>query len=418
MVVFWIIAIAMLAAALAFILPPLFRKQSATDSKSRTALNVDIFRDQIRELDADLRIGQLSQEQYDQAKADLERSLLESVDDTDNTVSESNAAVNAVIGKASAWVLIMAVPLVSVLLYTLFGGGKEAFNPEQAQPQMSAEGHQGAQIEEMVESLKKRLAENPNDAEGWAMLGRSYYHLGRFEEANQSFAKAVELTADAPNADYLADYADTLAMTSGRSLQGKPMEAILWALKIAPDHPKSLWLAGTAAFENKDYSAARDYWSRLQKLLPPDSQNAQMVQGNLDEVAQLLGESPAAPTEGAAIGEAKVTGHVSLAEAIRAKASPDDVVFVFARAATGPRMPLAIVRKQVKDLPFDFVLDDSMAMNPSMKLSSFEQVVVGARVSKSGNAMPQPGDLEGASQPINSIGSEAVNIEINAVVGQ
>lgn len=418
MVVFWIVAIAMLALALAFILPPLFRKPAAVEAPSRSVLNIEVFKDQINELDADLQIGQISQEQYDQAKADLERSLLENVDDTADNVPVTDAAVNAVVGKASAWVLIMAVPLVSVLLYSLLGGGKDAFNPEQAQPQVAAEGHNGAQIEQMVESLKLRLAENPNDAEGWAMLGRSYYYLNRFTEANQAYAKAVELTAENPNPDYLADYADTLALVNDRNILGKPMEAVQWALKINPDHPKSLWLAGTGAFESKDYAAARDYWSRLLRLLPPGSQNAQMVQANLEEVAQMLGESGAQASADGAVGEARVSGHVSLAEGLRSKVSPDDVVFVYARAAEGPRMPLAIIRKQVKDLPIDFELDDSMAMNPTMKLSAFDKVVIGARVSKTGNAMPQAGDLEGSSQPVSAFGSTGLSIEIDSVVGQ
>lgn len=419
MVLFWTIAVAMMAIALAFLLMPLLRKPVQLAANSREQLNIEIFKDQVRELESDLRIGQLNKDQFELAKSDLERSLLENVGDYAPVENTGSDVINAVIGKASAWVIILAVPLVSVLLYMTLGGGKDAFNPQVAQPQVAAEGHNGAQVEQMVDALKARLAENPNDSEGWAMLGRSYYFLQRYPESNQAYAKAVELTADKPNPDYLADFADTLALINNRSLAGKPTEAVMWALKINPDHPKSLWLAGTAALEAQDYQAAKAYWTRLYALLPPNSQNAQMVQANLDEVNQVLGGDASSPANtDAAANPAKVSGKVQLSEALRAKTSPEDVVFIFARAAEGPRMPLAIIRKQVKDLPIEFSLDDSMAMNPAMKLSSFPQVIVGARVSKSGTAMPQAGDLEGHSAAVSSVGTQGITIEIDSVVGQ
>lgn len=414
---FWLIVVALLVVALLFILPSLFAARKPNDRIARDALNVEVFKDQMRELENDLRIGQLSQEQFDQAKVDLEKSLLEGIGDEAEASGNANEVVNSVISKASGWVLLIAVPLVSIVLYQTLGGGKGAFDPQAAQPQASAEGHNGAKVEEMIATLKDRLEKDPNDSQGWAMLGRSYYYLQRFPEASQSYAKAVELTKDTPDADILADYADALALVSDKSLAGKPTDLVKMALVVNPKHPKSLWLAGTAAYEVKDYKAALEYWQRLYTLLPPDSQNAQMVRGNLEEVSQILGQ-PLAEVKTAATGAPSVTGKVTLAANMRGKVSPEDTVFVFARASEGPRMPLAIVRKQVKDLPLEFTLDDTTAMNPQMKMSNFPQVVVGARVSKSGGAMPQPGDLEGSVGPVNSSGGAPVSIEINSVVGQ
>jgi cytochrome c-type biogenesis protein CcmH len=307
------------------------------------------------------------------------------------------------------------------------------------------------QIAGLVDKLKARLKEKPDDAEGWAMLGRSYAVLGRTQEAVPAYAKAVELVGD--NAGLLADYADVLALANNRSLDGEPMKMVERALKADPKQLKALSLAGTHAFDKKDYAGAVKYWEQLIKAAPgnPDAPRdpsfLDQVQTSIDEARQLGGmppspnkgksfaqaapAAPAAPMMGGAAAagggdgnaaaaapnpNAFVSGKVTLAAAVAAKASPEDTVFIFARAAEGPRMPLAILRKQVKDLPIEFKLDDAMAMQPAMRLSAFPKVVVGARVSKKGDAVPQPGDLQGASEPV-AVGSSGLKIEISQVVG-
>jgi cytochrome c-type biogenesis protein CcmH len=308
----------------------------------------------------------------------------------------------------------------------------------------------GDQIAGLVKRLEDRLKDKPDDAEGWAMLGRSYAVLGRMQEALPAYEKAIQLVGE--NAALLADYADVLALANNRSLEGEPMKVVERALKADPRQLKALSLAGTHAFDKKDYAGAVKYWERLMAAAPgnPDAPRdprfLDQVQASIDEARQLGGMPPspnkgksfaqAAPAQqppmmggGAAAGggggeaapaapnpNAFVSGKVTLAAAVAAKASPEDTVFVFARAAEGPRMPLAIVRKQVKDLPIDFKLDDSMAMQPQMRLSAFPKVVVGARVSKKGDAVPQPGDLEGLSAPV-AVGTAGLKIEISQVVG-
>jgi cytochrome c-type biogenesis protein CcmH len=279
------------------------------------------------------------------------------------------------------------------------------------------------QVAAMVQTLSQRLKDRPDDAQGWVMLARAYSALGRTAEAVPAFEKAAALnTADA---GLLADYADTLAVQNGRQLNGEPLKLVERALKIEPGNLKALALAGTAAFDRKDFAGAVKYWEKLKLGVPGDSTYLGQVQAGIDEARQLgnLPPSAAAATAPDAAGNnasifapgSTVSGRVSLAKALAGQASPDDTVFVFARAAEGSRMPLAILRKQVKDLPFDFQLDDSMAMSPAAKLSGSPSVIVGARVSKTGEAMPQNGDLTGQSVPV-APGATGLKIEIGEVV--
>ena len=276
-------------------------------------------------------------------------------------------------------------------------------------------------VEGMVAKLAARLEKNPDDTHGWIMLARSYYVMQRMPEAVIAYAKAVEMTKD--NADLYADYADALAMSQGRSIQGKPLELVNQALKLNPTHPKALAMAGTEAFYRKDYPGAIAFWEKLLPLLPPDSDMAKSIEGGIAE-ARDLGKSM--PARGSPVPEkdsstarksvpASVGGRITLSQAIVSKASPQDTVFVVARAQNGPRIPLAVLRKRVADLPFEFTLDDSLAMSPELKLSAFSEVVVTARVSKSGNAIPQSGDLQGASSPVK-VGARGLQIVIDTVV--
>ena len=230
------------------------------------------------------------------------------------------------------------------------------------------------------------------------MLARSYAALGRFGEAAAAYAHAVErLPGDA---QVLADYADALAMAQGRRLQGEPEKIIARALQVDPDNVKALALAGTVAFDKQDYATAVAHWERILRLVPQDSELAQSVRASVAEAQALGGGSPAPRERITAAGNNAISGVVRLAPEFAAKVAPTDTVFIFARAADGPRMPLAIMRKQARELPATFTLDDSMAMTPDTKLSNFPRVVVGARISKAANATPQPGDLQGVSSPV------------------
>lgn len=295
------------------------------------------------------------------------------------------------------------------------GTGAVAGMPDGAQQPPHATSQE--QIANMADQLAERMKGTPNDAEGWAMLARSYSVLGRHPEALVAYEKAVQLRQDDPN--LLADYADSLAVKNGRRLAGEPMKWVQAALKIDPQTPKALALAGTYAFDQKDYAGAVRYWELLLATAPADNNFVQQVQSGLAEARQLGGlpakaaEPSATPAAGAG---ASVRGTVSLSPAVAKLASPDDTVFIYARAAEGGmRMPLAIQRHQVKDLPVAFTLDDSSSMSPAARLSGVQQVIVSARVSKSGQAMPAPGDLTGQTGAV-AVGASGLKIEISETV--
>jgi len=267
----------------------------------------------------------------------------------------------------------------------------------------------------MVERLAARMKEKPEDAEGWAMLGRSYAVLDRYAEAAVAYANAVKRSE--PDAQLLADYADALAMAQGRNLRGEPERLIAQALKVDPRNVKALLLAGTVAFQDKKFKDAIAYWERILKVVPPDSDIADSARDSIADARALAGmpkAPPPAKPDAAAVA-ATVSGTVRLSPGIAAKASPDDTVFIFARPAEGPRMPLAVMRKRVRDLPTAFTLDDSMAMTPAAKLSNHAQVVVGARVSRSGNPAVQPGDFEGLSTQVRP-GATGIAVVISSEV--
>jgi len=248
------------------------------------------------------------------------------------------------------------------------------------------------------------------------MLGRSYSALGRFKEAAEAFGRAVKLVP--ADAQLLADYADALGMAQGRSLKGEPSRIIARALAADPDHFKSLALAGTAAFEMRDYHAAVKHWERLAQKIPPDSEFAQSIASSLAEARQLAGGvAPAAKTQAPqAAVDPVIRGTVRLSPKLAAQVSPDDTLFVFARAINGPRIPLAVKRFRAAQLPVEFVLDKAAAMSPEMTLAQHTEVTVGARISKSGSPGSKSGDLEGFRQPVKVRGSAAIEIVIDTLV--
>lgn len=393
----WFIALSavLIAAALALLLPPLVARHGARAGR-RLASNRAVYADQLAELAAEHRAGAITGEQLAAARAEIERRALDEAPDGESAAPASSSGLTAI-------AIGIAVPLVAIALYAflgnpqaLFSGPGAASSPHAVTPE---------QIEAMAKKLAARLEANPGDTEGWIMLGRSYGALGRFQDAAAAYAKAA---AQRPaDAQLLADYADALAMAHGRNLLGEPEALIARAVAADGSNVKALALAGSVAFERSDYQAAIAYWRRIAPLVGEDSEFAQSIRSGIAEAESQLGPSPApkaparitksdAPRREAAL----LQGNVSLAPAAAGKARPEDSVFIFARAAQGPRMPLAALRRQVKDLPLEFSLDDSMAMNPALRLSDFAKVVVVARISRSGSPTPQKGDLEAATAPM------------------
>jgi cytochrome c-type biogenesis protein CcmH len=268
----------------------------------------------------------------------------------------------------------------------------------------------------MIKTLSARLEQDPNDGKGWAMLARSYAVLGQYKEALPAYEKAVNLIPNDPI--LLVDYAEILAAANGNNLQGKPLEIIKSALLIDPNNAKGLNLIGIASYQAGDYAHAVSYWEKLLQLLPPDSPNAKKVSASIAAArskAEAGTQPPAQGTPQPAAGGAQVGVVVKLSPALAGKVSPTDTVFVYAKAVSGPPMPIAVIRAQAKDLPQKFVLNDSMAMMPSMKLSNFKEVAVSAKISKSGNATPQSGDLGGEVASVK-VGDTNVQLMIDKVV--
>lgn len=300
MILFWVVCAIFIAIALAFILPTALQR----DEKSRRAVaderkqaNVAIYRDQLAELESDLQNGIVSQEQYAQDRDEIERRLLEDTAATGATPAPRKAATGATPApsRSTAYALAVGLPLVAVAFYLLIGKPKSIDDPVSGgAPFASASGPmQGGgersqeQIEANVAALAKRLKDNPSDAQGWTMLARSYNAMERYGEATGAYAKATELHPK--DADLWAEYAFASAMAGGQRLEGKPLELVNQALKVDPENAKALQLAGSAAFQAKDYKKAVDYWQRVLKKVPPDSEVAQTIQQRIDEAKSLAG---------------------------------------------------------------------------------------------------------------------------------
>ena len=378
MILFWVLGAALALIALAVVLRPLvFARRSSP--VERQAANVSIYRDQLRELDADRAAGTLAAADYESARLELEKRLLE---DAGPEPAPSRGA-----GRALMVTLALVVPLCGALLYYAVGTPRSLDAPS-------------ASLDTMVARLAAHLRENPDDASGWKLLGRAYVSMERYAEAADAYARAATRTPQ--DAQLLADLAEALAMARGRNLEGEPEKLLSRALEIEPDNLKALALAGTAAFSRRDYRAAQKHWERMLPLVPADSEERRSIQASVDEAKTLVAQRP-------------LQGKVSISGKLKGQVAADDTVFIFARAVEGPPMPLAVMRKQVRDLPFAFALDDSMAMAPGVKLSGHARVIVGARVSKSGEPAAKPGDLQGASAPVAN-DAQGVSVVIDSVV--
>lgn len=382
---FLLIASVMILVAFLFVLPPLWRKHPVViaDQDQR---NIDIARQRLAELKEQLQAGALTQALYDEQVLELEQALSDDLD------IDSRAKAAPTQGRWMAGVLMLAIPLLAGILYLGLGNFKALTYVGQPVADPKVE-----QIKQMVEGLAQRLEQQPDDAMGWTMLGRSYKFLQDYPKAVAAFEHAYKLIGDKPEIMLL--YADALAYTSNEVLAGKPAELVFKALEMEPNNPTGLWLGGLAKAQSDDLSGAMTLWKKLEAQLPPGSDAQKQITGMLAKLAAELPEN-AAPEEVKPAVAQSIDVQVSLAPDLQQQASPGDTVFIYAQALSGPKMPLAIVEKQVSELPVTVSLSDAMAMTPAMKLSSFDQVKLLARISKSGNAMPQPGDLIGSIEQV------------------
>jgi cytochrome c-type biogenesis protein CcmH len=415
---------------------------------------IDTLRAELKALKQRHEAGELPEADWHAARAPLERRLADLLVADDTPAAPAVTASPASATPATATQPEPAAPrpsaprpsraltggVIAFVLVVAAGGYAITGEPRAIDPAARAAapaeggGVTREQIMAMVERLAERMKAQPDDVEGWTMLGRSYLVLEQPREAQAAFERARALKPQDPSV--LADLADAIALNQGRVLAGEPARLVAAALAQDPDHRKALALAGSAAYEARDYATAARHWSRIVALEPADSPLAAQARSGVEEARQLAaagptgagrdgapgaatgagrdGTSGAAP-RAAAAASASVSGTVSLAAALKDQARPQDTVFVVARAAEGPRMPLAVLRAQVKDLPLTFTLDDRLAMAPGAGLSSATRVIVTARVSRSGQAAPQTGDLEGQSTVV-SVGARDLRLEITRVV--
>jgi len=418
---FLLIVSVMILSAFLIVLPPLLRKHPLAEA-DQDQRNIAIARQRLAELKEQLQAGALTQALYDEQLVELEQALSDDLDIQSQAKTSptgrrrgalAGAEASTSSGRWMAFVLVLAIPLVAGALYWTLGNYQSLSQVDQP-----AAANQAApeleQMKNMVAGLAERLKEQPNDAMGWTMLGRSYKYLQQYPKAVEAFEHAYRLIGDQPEIMLL--YADALAFASNEQMAGKPAELVFKALAMEPDNVTGLWLGGMAKAQTGDFAAAMALWEKLEAQLPQGSEAQQEIQVLLAKLATQMPEGAATQEEAKPATAVSIDVQVSLASELQKSAGPNDTVFIYAQALSGPKMPLAIVRKQVSELPLTVNLTDAMAMMPSMKLSNFEQVKLLARISKSGDAMQQPGDLIGVIEQVALTDKEAHKIVINSQI--
>jgi cytochrome c-type biogenesis protein CcmH len=406
---FLLIVSTLILLAFLFILPPLWRKQKIkpADLDQR---NIQIAKHRLAELKENRLTGGISQAQYDEQYADLEQALSDDLDIESPVITVKNQ------GKWITYVVALGIPLLAGSLYFMLGNYQAVSHS--AEMSVGSETIKLAEINKMVAGLAEKMKANPDDAQGWLILGQSYKALEQYPQAVDALANAYRLLGE--QAEVMLLYADALANINDKNLAGKPTELVNKALALEPDNSNALWLGGMAKAQQGDAPTAIKLWTKLSASLPAGSEPQQEIQNLITKLASDKPQEqvPSQPEQGQQekVSDLTISVQVGLAPELLKSTSPEDTVFIYAQALSGPKMPLAIVRKQVSDLPLTVSLNDSMAMMPNMKLSNFANVKLLARISKSGNAMPQPGDLIGFIVPVALTDKETHHIMISGLV--
>jgi cytochrome c-type biogenesis protein CcmH len=423
---FWICTLAFVAVALLFVVPPLWRGRSASDKASRREVNIAVYRDQMKELDADLASGEIAEDQYRVSKRELEARLAE-----DALAQEDTADSAGKPDRRLVWGLVAAVPLAAFAIYFWLGtpaafmnapaGGQVmAEAAPEGMPAQSGGDKPHASASAFVQQLEEKAKAEPQNGQAQADLGFAYAMTGRFPDAFRAYSEAAKLLPN--DASILSAYAEVTAIVHNDNLEGRPMELVKKALAINPNEVRALLLSGQYAFGRNDYAKAADFFERAAGQLGPQdpvrgkildqAQEARRLAKGGTPMAQLdnLMAAPAQPAP-AAGGNGRISGTVELAPALKARAGANDTVYIVARGPAGG-MPLAALKGKVSELPLSFELNDGMAMTPGNTLSSQPAVTVVARISKSGDVMPKPGDLEGSVAGVK-VGSSGVRVLID-----
>ena len=404
---FWIFAALLVILTLAIILPTLLKK-TLVEEDDRRNQNIQISKDQLAELETSFANKEVEQAEYEARRDELEQALYVDIDNEEVTKAEY-----AKPSFITAAVVALMIPLIAVGMYAKYGDSKAA-DPETAKIAkkipLTADGK--PDIDAMVRGLRQKLDANPNNPEGWYMMGRSYMALKRYKGATEAYEKLLALKPN--DAKIMLFLADAEAMAKGGDMSGRPTALIEKSLEIEPNSITGLWLGGMVSQKQGNHHLAVKRWTTLIPLLGDDSEQIAEVKSMITESKKKLSAgvttiatpapaltapvAPTAPTLNdspttATIAPQSIVVTVSLSDELKSQAKATDTVFIYAKAMTGPPMPLAAKRLQVKDLPITITLDDSLAMMPAMRLSAFPNVKIGARISKSGNAISANGDL-------------------------
>ena len=425
---FVVLTLLLVVAVLALLVWSLWRRPAAAPVDAHEQANAQVYRDQSADLARELSLGHMSEAEHAQALEELKWRL------RDDSLSSPDVATAGASDKPRKTVLALCLllPVCAVLLYGSLGTPL-GLDPAALARSAPDEGPNATvtpeKIAQMVGQLERRLQDEPNNVDAWVMLARLQRSQEKFAASDKSFAKALSLT---PDDDLAIERAEVLAQIQGGDFSGEPWAVINRILKANPNQNNALLLAGSASFAEGRFAQAIQYWERVRASLPPQSEDLNALDSALAQARERLApgrasaqlpdlgrasaqQSPAStsaqPPSAASAAPARISGRVSLAPELAAQTSPGDTVFIYATPAQGGRMPLAIVRTTVASLPFDFVLDDSQAMGPQTKLSSAGEVVLKARISKTGQAMPQPGELGVSIGPIKNQTSQ-VSLEI------
>jgi len=422
---FLLISAAIVAVAILLLAPALLRSKHKAAEDTRED-NIRIARERLAELEKEKTKGDLSDEEFMQAKQDLEIALAQDLSTASSSTEHSDSKGTA---RLTLVIVAVAIPVIVTLIYQQIGSPQHMFVAGPGQPSAPQTHQKQASIDVLVDELKRRLEAEPNNPQGWFLLGRTYMQMQRYTEAVQAYQRLNEVLPDDPTA--MMSLADALSMANGGPVPEQAVELLDKVLTIEPNAVAALWLAGNAAEQRGQDQKTLDYWARAFPLLADEPAMQQELRGLIAKIEQrsgLTAELPAplpnimdsvAAAPAMPSGNTDITGEglqveVALDAELMDFTSPDDSVFIYAKAAAGPPMPLAVARMRVADLPLKVALNDSMAMTPQMKLSSFERVLVGARVSKSGQAMPQSGDLQSTEVETASNSSDNIQLLINS----
>ena len=418
-VLFVVLALGMVLCVAGVLMWVLLRQRPVVTHASQAKANAKVYRDQIADLDSEHESGHISDAEWQQSRDELSMRLLEDTSAQDDPVAKQE--------KPALWTAVLvavALPLSAVGMY-MWVGEPDALNPMAVQSNDKVD---PTQLLQMAESLAQKLNDKPDNLQGWVMLGRTYRTLEKFDASVQAYDRALKLSADD---DLKLERVEVLAMKSQGNFEGEPWNVIRDILQRDPQNYGALLMAGSASYSHEKYADALKYWQQARKPLAADNPDVPGLDEAIASVQQKLGmpvqvakgpsaqmnaaqmpvAAPSANTSGAASTGLTVSGQVAIAEALKGKVKPSDVVFIYATPANGERMPLAIFKTTVVQLPLAFTLDDSTAMTPERKLSGAGEVWVKVRVSKSGNAMPQSGDLAGTLGPVK-VGSKGLKLEI------